>query len=94
MVWWKGWNGENDMTEKDWEERAGAQARSMLNALPWQTSCPDEDGDLTSGQYDGDYSQEHQDELNKRLEEDEYYEAEQTESMGQIFRGWLDGFGG
>lgn len=93
MVWWKGWNGEPQMTEEDWKERAGAQARSMLNCLPWQHSCPDEDGDFTSGQYDGDYSQEYQDELNRKLDEDEYYEAEQTESIRQVHRAWLEGFG-
>ena len=90
MPWWRGYDGEDDMTEEDWKDRAGSQARSMLNGLPWQVSCPDEDGTPTGGWYNNDYTEEEHAEANLRLNEDEYYEAEQEEKATGLF-GWFLG---
>ena len=88
--WWRGMDNEDEMDEADWRERAGSQARSMLNALSWQDSCPDEDGTPTGGCYNGDYTEAEHEEANRKLDEDEYYEAEQTESANTLW-GWFTG---
>lgn len=82
---WRGWDGEDDMTDEDWEQRAGEQARAMLHACDPFLSSPDEDGHPTGGQYNSDYSDEYHEALNRQLDEDEYFEAEQTERMNVVF---------
>jgi len=51
---WRGIDGEKDMTDEDWVERGGEQARAMLNCLDAFDSSPDEDGTPTGGCYNGD----------------------------------------
>lgn len=83
---WRGFDGEDKMTDKDWMKRGGDQARAMLNGLDPHLSSPDEDGTPTGGCYNGDYPDSYHDELNRKLDEDEYYEAEATEDVRSLFR--------
>lgn len=87
---WRGWDGEDDMTDEDWEQRAGEQARAMLHACDPFLSSPDEEGIPTGGEYNGDYPDSWHDELNRRLDEDEYYEAEQEANCKTLFEHWGD----
>lgn len=73
---WRGMNGESQMTEADWLLRGHQQAMAMLNGLDALDTNPDEDGTPTGGMYNDDYPDSWHDTLNRRLEEDEYYEAE------------------
>lgn len=82
---WRGLDGEEEMTDEDWIQRAGDQARAMLNGLPSDLSSPDEDGVATGGCYNGDYSQAVQDKLNQQLDEDEYYEAEVEGQIRELY---------
>jgi hypothetical protein len=61
---------------------------ATLNGCGSDLSSPDSDGDPTGGCYNGDYSQEVQDDLNRRLEADEYYEAEQTQAIQDLYDNW------
>ena len=70
---WRGFDGEDKMTEADWQLRAHQQAMAMANGLPWTEANPDEDGAPTAGCYNGDYPQSVQDKLNRQLDEDEDY---------------------
>ena len=90
MPWWRGFNNEEDMTEDDWKQRGHQQASAMFAGRDWKDSNPDEDGTPTGGCYDGDYSDEYHDELNRKLDEDEYYEAEATENTRSLFS-WFMG---
>lgn len=87
---WRGFDGEDDMTEEDWMKRGGEQARSMLNGLDAFDSSPDEDGIATGGCYNGDYPQSWHDECNRRLEEDEYYEAEVDQQLRDLYHNQQD----
>lgn len=83
---WRGLDAEGEMTQEDWAQRGGEQARAMMNGLDAFTSSPDEDGDATGGCYNGDYPQSWHDQLNQQLDEDEYYEAQATEDVSTLFR--------
>lgn len=83
---WRGFDGEDSMSEDDWIERGNDQARAMLNGLDPHLSSPDEEGDPTGGLYNGDYPDSYHDELNRRLDEDEYYEAEIGSDVESLFR--------
>ena len=83
---WRGDDGEKDMTDKDWMRRGHEQAMSMLNGLDPHISSPDEDGDLTGGCYNGDYPESYHNELNRKLDHDEYYEAQTEQNVMSLFR--------
>ena len=87
---WRGMNGEDAMTEDDWARRGHDQAISMLNGDDPFRSSPDEDGYPTGGNYNGDYPQSWHDECNRRLDQDEYYEAETGSSVEQLYQNWKD----
>lgn len=76
---WRGEDGENKMTPADWRKRAAEQARAMHAGLDAFDSSPDDEGFPTGGCYNSDYPDSWHDECNRRLETDEYYEA-QTEA--------------
>lgn len=83
---WRGPDGEDDMTDEDWQKRCQEQAMSMREGgSPWDAN-PDEDGYPTAGQYNGDYPDSWHDELNRRLDEDEYFEAEVERDLWSLFR--------
>lgn len=71
-------------------KRGGEQARAMLNGLDPFTSSPDEDGVATGGCYNGDYPQSWHDECNRRLEEDEYYEAGVEQQIRDLYHNQQD----
>lgn len=81
---WRGDMGEEEMTEADWAARGGDQARAMLSAQDPFLSSPDEYGLPTGGCYNGDYPQSYQDELNARLDADEYFEAEVEGQLNEL----------
>ena len=90
MFWnaksWRGFDGEEEMTDQDWMKRGHEQAMSMLNGLDPHISSPDEDGDTTGGCYNGDYPDSYHDKLNRSLDHDEYYEAEVEQEISSLFR--------
>jgi len=92
MIWpfggqsWRGPDGEDDMTEEDWALRGLDQARAMLQGGDAFESSPDEDGIPTGGYYNGDYPDAWHEELNQRLDGDEYYEAETEQGLWSLFR--------
>lgn len=88
---WRGMDGEEDMTQEDWIKRGGEQARAMLNGGDPFLSSPDEDGQPTGGMYNGDYPDSWHDECNRRLEEDEYYEAQVEADIREIARREAEG---
>ena len=87
---WRGFDGEDDMTEEDWKQRALDQGLAMLEAQPWQNSSLDEDGIPTGGCYNGDYPQAWHDECNRRLEGDEYYEAQVEQQVRDLYHNQQD----
>lgn len=87
---WRGLDGEDNMTEDDWQKRGTEQAIAMYNGQDPDTSSPDDEGVPTGGCYNGDYSQETQDAANARLESDEYYEAEQAQNITDLYHNWQD----
>jgi hypothetical protein len=92
MIWpfngqsWRNLDGEPDMTDEDWAKRGLEQANAMLHAGSAEFSSPDQDGDATYGCYEGDYPDSWHDELNQRLDTDEYFEAETEQSLWSLFR--------
>lgn len=92
MIWpfggqsWRDYDGEDEMTDEDWAKRGHDQAMSMLHAGAPDFSSPDEDGDPTYGCYNGDYPESYHEEMNRRLDEDEYFEAETEQSLWSLFR--------
>lgn len=92
MVWpnkgqsWRGFDGEDKMTEEDWAKRGHEQAMSMLHGGAPDFSSPDEDGDPTFGCYNGDYPDSWHEELNRRLDEDEQYKSETEQDIRSLLR--------
>ncbi|MEL6139884.1 MAG: hypothetical protein AAFR42_21075 [Cyanobacteria bacterium J06628_6] len=84
---WRGLDGEGEMTEADWLQRAEEQALAMREGGSWENANPDEDSDPTAGCYEGDYPQDVHDALNQRLQTDEHYEAEVDRDLRTLFRG-------
>ena len=85
---WRGMDSEDDMTEADWTARAQDQAMHMREGGSWETANIDEDGTPTAGCYNGDYTQEQQNAMNAKLDEDEYYEAEVEAQVNTLFKWW------
>lgn len=83
-VQWRGMDGEEDMTDEDWQARGLGQALSMLNGLTAEQANPDDEGIPTGGCYNGDYPQSWHDALNAQLDSDEYYEAEVTAKVREL----------
>jgi len=83
---WRGEDGEDDMTDEDWAKRGLDQAMAMREGGDAFDSSPDDDGIPTGGYYNGDYPDSYHDECNRRLDEDEYYEAEVEQSFWSLFR--------
>lgn len=92
MIWpfggqaWRGPDGEDEMTDEDWARRGLDQAMSMRDGGEAFDSSPDEDGDATGGYYNGDYPDSWHNELNQKLEEDEYYEAQVEQDISALLR--------
>lgn len=82
----RGMDGEADMTENDWLKRGGDQARAMLQGDDALNSSPNEQGQPTGGDYNGDYPQSWHDECNQRLDDDEYYEANVGQNLQELRR--------
>ena len=74
------------MSEADWIARGHQQAMAMSNGLDWTNSSADADGDETGGCLNGDYSDDYHDALNRRLDEDEYYEARADADIRKLGR--------
>lgn len=74
------------MTEEDWAKRGLEQAMAMREGGEAFDSSPDADGIATGGYYNGDYPDSYHDECNRRLDEDEYYEAEVEQGFLGLFR--------
>lgn len=85
MKSWCGLDGEAQMTKQDWIARGTEQAIAMLNGCDAFESSPDEDGIATGGCYNGDYPESWHDECNRRLIEDEYYEASVDQQMQELY---------
>jgi hypothetical protein len=95
MTWWnatsyRGADGEDNMTEDDWMKRGHEQAMAMREGGNAFDSSPDDDGCPTGGDYNGDYPDSWHDECNRRLEEDEYYEAQVDRDMRDLYRATND----
>ena len=86
--WWRGLDGEDDMTQEDWQARGQQQASAMFAGRDWKDSNPDEDGVNTAGCYNGDYTDEYHEEQNRKLNEDEYFEAEQEGQTRNLWNFW------
>lgn len=87
---WRGMDGEDEMSEEDWKRRGYEQTSAMFAGRDWKDSNQDSDGDNTAGCYNDDYSKEYQDQLNEKLDHDEYYEAsveQPTRSLWDWFTG-------
>jgi hypothetical protein len=74
------------MTEEDWAKRGLEQAMAMREGGEAFDSSPDEDSIPTGGYYNGDYPDSWHDELNRRLDSDEYYEAETQQNIWSLLR--------
>ncbi|NDJ16795.1 hypothetical protein [Myxacorys almedinensis] len=85
---WRGYDGEDDMTDEDVMQRGGEQARAMLQGGDAFTSSLDDDGKPTGGCYNMDYPQSWHDECNQRLEQDEYYEAQTEKDLQELYVNW------
>jgi hypothetical protein len=95
MGWWnatsyRGPDGEDDMTDDDWMKRGHEQAMAMREGGNAFDSSPDDDGDPTGGDYNGDYPDSWHDECNQRLEDDEYYEAQVDRDLRDLYRATND----
>ena len=72
------------MSADDWRKRGHEQAAAMINGLTADYANPDEQGNPTSGCYNGDYPDSYHDKCNQQLEEDEYYEAQIESDLNEI----------
>lgn len=79
----------DNLSEGDRMQRAGEQARAAIFGSSWEDSSPDEDGNPTGGCRSDDYPDSWHEACNKRLDEDEYYEAEVDEGVRTLF-GWFN----
>lgn len=85
MPTWKGWDGENQMNEEDWQQRALDQAMHMREGGDWRTANVDSEGTPTAGCYNGDYTQEQHDAANAALEEDANAAVEQGGMIADLW---------
>jgi hypothetical protein len=81
---WRGMDGEDLMTDADWNQRAFEQAKDMLEGGDGSMANPDKDGVETSGCYNGDYTQAQHDAANALLD-DEYTEAEVDRNIRDLY---------
>ena len=88
---WRGWAGEEEMTEEDWILRGHQQAMAMTNCLDPFLSSPGEDGHPTGGEYNGDYPQSWHDLQNAKLDSDEYFEAQVDQNLRTLRQASRDG---
>ncbi|MEO0884668.1 MAG: hypothetical protein AAFY54_01885 [Cyanobacteria bacterium J06648_10] len=79
----------DNMSEGDKMQRAGEQARASIFGSRWEDSSPDEDGHATGGCRSDDYPDNWHEQCNKRLDDDEYYEAEADKSVRTLFN-WFN----
>ncbi len=82
---WRGNDGEDDMTQEDWGRRGQEQGLAAREGGDPFLSSPDADGTPTGGDYNGDYPDSWHNELNERLEKDEYYEAEVDSQVRELY---------
>lgn len=83
---WRGYDGEDKMSQEDWILRGHEQAMAMANCLDPFLSSPDADGDPTGGVYEGDYPDSWHQTLNQRLDTDEQYADKTREDIGLLCR--------
>ena len=55
---WKGLDGEDEMTDRDWHQRGHEQASCLVATGDIEFANPDIDGTPTGGCYNGDYTDE------------------------------------
>lgn len=75
---WKGFFGEDKMSDDDWGDRAARAAVDQLNMIPVEQSVTDDEGTPTYGVYNDDYSEQEHKDANRLFEEDPEYAEEQT----------------
>lgn len=81
---WKGFDGEDEMSDRDWHQRGHEQASCLVATGDIEFSSPDASGTSTGGCYNGDYTQEQHDAANALLDDSEYGEA-MNESIKTLF---------
>lgn len=89
---WKGLNGEDSMSENDWNDRAARVATGMIHGVPHQQCVPDEDGTPTYGVYNDDYSEQEHENALQRYEEDSDYAQQVDEQVRTLNYGKQEGF--
>jgi hypothetical protein len=87
---WKGIDGEDDMSQDDWDQRCHDQAMAAYRSGDPFLSSPDETGTPTGGCYNGDYPDSYHDAQNARLESDEHFEAEVDRDVRELYHEWQD----
>jgi hypothetical protein len=83
---YKGPDGEESMTDDDWQARGHDQAMAMREGGNAFDSSPDNDGDPTGGDYNGDYPDSYHDALNQRLDDDESFAREVENNVRSLLR--------
>ena len=81
---WKGFDGEEEMSDRDWHQRGHEQASCLVATGNIELSSPDLSGVETGGCYNGDYTKAEHDAANA-LFNDEYAEAEIDQSIRTLF---------
>jgi len=81
---WRGFAGEDEMSEEDKMQRAGDQGRAMLHAGDPMISSPDEDGDATGGCYNMDYPESYHDEQNEKLSSNPNFADEVVDGLRDL----------
>lgn len=84
---WRGFNGEEDMTEEDKIERCGEQGRAAIFGGDAFASSPDEDGDATGGCYNMDYPQSWHDKQNEELSSNPRYASDVSDALSELSEG-------
>jgi hypothetical protein len=65
---WRGFDGEDEMTDRDWHQRGHEQASCLIATGGIEFANPDKDGVPTGGCYNGDYTDEEHDRANSELD--------------------------
>jgi hypothetical protein len=81
---WRGFDGEDKMTEEDRITRAGDQARAAIFGGDPFASSPDEDGDATGGCYNMDYPDSWHNKQNEKLSNDPNYADEVARNVRSL----------
>jgi hypothetical protein len=82
---WKGLDGEDEMTDRDWHQRGHEQASCLVATGDIEFANPDSEGTPTGGCYNGDYTEEQHSAANALLD-DEYAEAEIGSQLNELSR--------